>query len=171
MKYISSVIAIFLSTNIFGQVIIGEGKEILSSSSISLEFGKGNKGFVLPWVNSANTTNAVNGTLILDIMDRKVKVKLNSGWMDLSSTSTNLINTGLQDGLSDKAGAKVSIGNPTDTEGVLVLEDSNKAMQLPMVESPHLNIINPTSGMIVYDTATKLVCVFNGSEWSFWKPQ
>jgi len=41
---------------------------------------------------------------------------------------------------------------------------------LPKMASPHLNIINPAPGMIVYDTTAKLMTVFNGSVWTFWRP-
>ena len=34
----------------------------------------------------------------------------------------------------------------------MVLADTNKAMVLPKVASPHLNIVNPAPGMMVYDT-------------------
>lgn len=172
MKHLFSIISTtILSAVAYGQVIIGEeGKTKVSSPSISLEFGTEKKGLVLPWVNSANSVNqVVNGTLVLDTSDKKVKIKLNTGWKDLSRTSASPFDTSLQDSLTDNESAKVSIGHPTNTTGILVLEDSNKAMQLPMVESPHLNIINPTAGMIAYDTKTKLVCIFNGTEWSFWK--
>ncbi|HRM13961.1 MAG TPA: hypothetical protein PLV47_13590, partial [Flavobacterium sp.] len=76
----------------------------------------------------------------------------------------------LQASLTDKPDAKAAIGTPTATPGILVLEDSNKAMVLPKVPSPHLNIINPEPGMMVYDTTTKQLAVFNGKVWSFWKP-
>lgn len=154
----------------FSQVIIGEGKSTLTTASVSIEFGTGNKGFVLPWVTSSNAvTGAVSGTMVLDTSDKKVKIKLNSGWQELSQAGTTAIDTSLQAGVVDKAEAKTSIGTPTSTPGILVLEDSNKAMLLPQVASPHLNIINPAAGMIVYDTVKDLVCIFNGTEWSFWK--
>lgn len=61
--------------------------------------------------------------------------------------------------------------NPSDvTPGILVLSDSDKAMILPKVENPHINIINPTAGMLVYDTVSKQLAVFNGTVWTFWKP-
>jgi hypothetical protein len=43
-------------------------------------------------------------------------------------------------------------------------------MVLPKVASPHLNIISPSAGMIVYDTIKKQLAVYNGTVWSFWKP-
>ena len=43
---------------------------------ISLEFGTGNKGIVLPWVTSAAAvTGAVDGTVMYDLSDYKIKYK------------------------------------------------------------------------------------------------
>ncbi|WP_435524785.1 hypothetical protein [Chryseobacterium indoltheticum] len=39
------------------------------------------------------------------------------------------------------------------------MEDTDKAMILPKVASPHLNIINPAPGMMVYDTTAKQLAV------------
>jgi hypothetical protein len=83
------------------------------------------------------------------------------------------VDTTLQDPLTEKSTAKVAIGanGATDTTpGILVLTDKDKAMILPKVASPHLNIINPSAGMLVYDTTAKQLAVFNGTVWSFWKP-
>ena len=57
--------------------------------------------------------------------------------------------------------AKAIIGTvlPTSPPGILILEDSNKAMVLPKVASPHLNIIKPSAGMMVYDTTSKMFAV------------
>ncbi|WP_426480116.1 hypothetical protein [Chryseobacterium sp. R2ACT005] len=48
--------------------------------------------------------------------------------------------------------------------------DVNKAMILPKIASPHLNIVNPAAGMMVYDTTKKQLAIYNGTVWSFWKP-
>ena len=116
---------------------------------------------------------AVNGTLVYNTADKKIYVKYASGWRDLSVDTTGTVTTTLQDALSDLDTAKVLIGGDpaTDTTpGILVLADTNKAMVLPKVASPHLNIVNPSPGMIVYDTTKKQLAVFNGTVWSFWKP-
>ena len=76
----------------------------------------------------------------------------------------------LQNPFSEESSAKTSIGTPTATAEILVLEDNNKAMVLPKIVSPHLNIVNLSPGMIVYDPEEYLLCVFNGSEWTYWKP-
>jgi hypothetical protein len=155
------------------------GKASVSSPSVSLEFGTGNKGILLPWVTGVSTvTGAVNGTLVYNTTDKKVYVKYASGWKDLSVDATgttvdpitNVDGLTLQNSLDDLNTAKVSIGTPTSTPGILVLEDTNKAMILPKVASPHLNIVNPSPGMMVYDTTKKQLAVYNGTVWSFWKP-
>lgn len=169
MKNIFIVITIFITACASAQVAIGKGS--VSSASVSLEFGTANRGLLLPWVTSTGAvTGAVNGTMVYDTSDKKVKVKYASGWKDLSIDTTGVVDTSLQDPLSDLSNAKVSIGTSTSTPGILVLEDTNKAMILPKVASPHLNIINPSPGMMVYDTTTKQLAVFNGTVWSFWKP-
>lgn len=150
------------------------GKSAVSSPAVSLEFGIANKGLILPWVTSAaSVTGAVNGTVVYDTSDKKVKVKYSSGWHDLSIDETGAVDISLQDSLNEKTNAKVAIGanGTTDTTpGILVLTDTNKAMVLPKVASPHLNIINPAAGMIVYDIVKKQLAVFNGTVWTFWKP-
>lgn len=174
MKNLLSVF-LLISTSAFSQVAIG--KTSVTNNSVSLEFGSANKGFILPWVNSTgNVSGAVNGTMIYDLSDHKVKVKYASSWKDLSidttgttiDPTTNVDGVSIQTSLPEKPTAKTSIGAPTATAGILVLEANNKAMVLPKLANPHLNIVNPSPGMIVYDTHLKLFAVFNGKVWSFW---
>ncbi|SIQ64345.1 hypothetical protein [Chryseobacterium indoltheticum] len=109
-----------------------------------------------------------------------MKTKNISGWKDLSvdltGTTIDPLNSAvdlvtIQNNVTtENLDAVVRIGTPTATPGILVLEDTNKAMILPRVASPHLNIINPAPGMMVYDTTAKQLAVFNGTVWSFWKP-
>ena len=170
MKKIFITAFLVISGLLFSQVAIG--KTSVSNASVSLEFASTEpRGLLLPWVNSAaSVAGAVNGTLIYDTTDKKVKVRYATGWKDLSINSTGVVDTSLQNSLTEKPEAKVSIGTPSTIPGILVLEDSNKAMILPKVASPHLAIINPAPGMMVYDTTAKQLAVFNGSVWSFWKP-
>ncbi|WP_027383715.1 hypothetical protein [Epilithonimonas caeni] len=152
----------------FSQVAIG--KTVLESASSSIEFGTENRGLVLPWVTSASVVSGVvNGTMIFDLNDKKVKVYESNAWKDLSINSDGTADTTLQDGLVEETAAKVSFGTVTSTPGILVLEDTNRAMILPKVADPHLNIVSPTPGMIVYDTTKKMLAVFNGAVWTFWK--
>lgn len=186
-KKIITISHILISVLGFCQVAIG--KTDLSSPSVSLEFGIGNKGIVIPWVTNASninftTDNSIKkgGVFILDTNDIKVKISRNNGsWRDLtvytneSGIQSSVIDTSLQDDPKypelDNAKAMIG-GNPENdtTPGILVLADIDKAMILPKVESPHLNIKNPAPGMIAYDTKARQLAVYNGTVWSFWKP-
>ena len=172
MKKIFIPIFAVISICAYSQVAIG--KSSVTNSSVSLEFGTENRGLLLPWVTSAaGVTGAVDGTMIYDITDKKIKYRKNGNWFDLSIDTTGTVNTTLQDPLVEKASAKTAIGTnaATDTaSGILVLTDTNKAMILPKTDSPHLNIISPSAGMIVYDNIKHQLAVFNGTVWSFWKP-
>ena len=199
MKNIFLTLSILVSACASAQVAIGKASltkladNITPNPSISLEFGNENRGIVLPWVNgtiittpfisgSPTTEIVANGTIVFSTNDAKIKVKYASGWKDLTvKNNTDIIpgitnqtvNTSLQDSLSDLETAKVLIGGNPDTDttpGILVLADTDKAMVLPKVASPHLNIVNPAAGMMVYDTTSKQLAVFNGTVWSFWKP-
>jgi hypothetical protein len=172
MKKTFIILFSIIATCVFSQVAIG--KPSVTNTSVSLEFGAENRGLLLPWVTSAaSVTGAVDGTIIYDITDKKVKYLKAGSWFDLSIDTTGVVNTTLLDSLTEKASAKVAIGKDgaTDTTpGILVLTDTDKAMVLPKVASPHLNIINPSAGMMVYDTLAHQLVVFNGTVWSFWKP-
>jgi hypothetical protein len=171
MKKIIITLSLLTTTCALAQVAIG--KSAVTNSSVSLEFGDGNRGMILPWITSSTgVTGAVNGTVIYDITDKKVKYLKSGSWFDLSVDATGIVDTSLQDSKIEKTTAKTVIGTNSATDataGILVLSDANKAMVLPKVASPHLNIINPASGMMVYDTTTKQLAVFNGKVWTFWK--
>lgn len=160
----------------FANAQVAIGKQTISSNSVSLEFGSDNKGLVLPYVTSTTdvvTNGVVNGTLVFDSTDKKVKLRANNAWKDLSVDTTGKVDTSIQDTKAEKANAKVVIGPDgatNTTPGILVLSDPTKAMVLPKVASPHLNIVNPAPGMMVYDTTKRQLAVFNGNVWTFWKP-
>lgn len=176
---------VFLSVaTVSAQVKIGDASP-LSSSSVSLEFAAGNKGMIFPWVTSeTSVTDAVNGTIIFDLATEKIKVKKKTaGWIDLTMKNKTDVVTGipnktvdasLQNGLVEQPNAKTLIGGNAQTDttkGILVLGDTNKAMILPKVAAPHINIKEPAAGMMVYDTAAKQLAVFNGTVWTFWKAE
>lgn len=156
------------------QVAIGKAE--ISSDFVSLEFGNevGNpqkqKGLLLPWVNEAGELDAPHpGTLVFDTKDKKIKYYKGGNipsWKDLTYNSNGQVDTSAQDDLESISTAKVSIGIPKDTSGILVLEDTNKAMILPLIDS-YESIINPSPGMIAYDLQNDLLCVFNGTDWTF----
>ncbi len=173
---------VFLSGFLQAQVAIE--KSAITNTSVSLEFGNVNKAIVLPWVNSTAEVEAkgvVPGSLVFDAADKKVKWYREDpnfpgqNWFDFTADESGAVDPSLQTPLEEKPDAKVIIGNNPSTDsatnGILILGDTNKAMILPKVASPHLNIINPQPGMIVYDTNTKFVMTYNGTVWSFWRPE
>ena len=211
MKKAIFTIALFSSAIAMAQVAIGKSAisniqpaNTVTNPSISLEFydnADNTKGLVLPWASTVlnqpvaynSTTEAgyrgmqgtvVDGTIILDLSDKKVKYRRNGAWSPLTGAlpltagattynTFNAIDSSLQDNKKEGATAKAAIGTngATDTTpGILVLTDTDKAMVLPKVASPHLNIKNPTPGMMAYDTTKKQLAVYNGTVWSFWKP-
>lgn len=171
-----NILTIILTTLVaaVAQSQVAIGKPEVTNSSVSLEFGSGNKGLLLPWVISEGAVaGAVDGTIIYDTEQKKVKYRKNNTWFDLSVDKTGVVDTTLQDSLIENNNAKVAIGAngaADTTPGILVLTDTNKAMILPNVAKPHLNIINPSAGMIAYDTTNHMLAVYNGTVWSFWKP-
>jgi len=89
--------------------------------------------------------------------------------MDLSkeSGSSNFSATAL----TEMPESQVILGEDnTEAEGILVLDDSTKAMVLPIVEN-YTDIENPSPGMIVFVNTNKRLAVFNGSKWAFWKSE
>ncbi|WP_426277881.1 hypothetical protein ACN9MN_01000 [Chryseobacterium sp. S-02] len=156
------------------------GKQAVSNTSVSLEFADTeNKGLILPYITDKSGIT-VEGSTIYDTTDHKVKYLKGTGvWANLSEDDGTAATIGTAD-LSiqgadkvEQSTAKTAIGvnGATDTtNGILVLTDTNKSMILPKVASPHLNIVNPAPGMMVYDTVKKQLAVYNGKVWSFWKP-
>ncbi|MGU3374855.1 hypothetical protein [Chryseobacterium sp. M5A1_1a] len=169
------VIALFTACAVKSQVVIG--KQNVSNASVSIEFANNeNRGLILPYIeNKGGITQ--EGTIIYDVTDHKVKYLKNGGqWVNLSEDDGTATTVGIADlsiqgaSKTENMTAKTTIGIPSSTNGILVLEASDKAMILPKVASPHLNIIAPAPGMMVYDTVKKQLAVYNGKTWSFWKP-
>lgn len=210
MKKLITTFSILFAIPFSSQIAIGKSA-VTAGSNVSLEFYDATdnvKGIVLPWVSTVpdnplpyNATTGegyrgmqgtiVDGTIIFNLPDKKVKYMKAGTWFDLTGSPTfplvlkdesnndvtfvqfNSINSSLQDNAreSDNAKSAIGVNAATDTtNGILVLTDSDKAMVLPKVESPHLNVQNPAPGMMVYDTVKRQLAVFNGTVWSFWKP-
>lgn len=166
MKIIILVLAFFLTIAAQAQMVVSKSKT--ENTSVSLDFASNqNKGLILPYVeDKANIVEP--GTFIFDALDKKVKYLKGTSWFDLTVDEEGAVDLSIQTNKNEVAGSKVSVGTPSAVDGVLVLEDNNKAMILPRVEEPHLNIINPSPGMMVYDTLNKLLAVYNGTVWTFW---
>lgn len=148
------------------QAQVAIGKESVTNSSVLLEFGDEAKGIILPAVDASS--GAVDGTFILDNTSQSVRVMEGGSWTELTApgeaSSNPIVNSG-----SD-VGEGVVIGAETSTKpGVLVLESTTMALVLPKVADPHLNVLSPVAGTIVYDTESSMLAVYDGQNWSFWK--
>lgn len=173
MKNITTTLIFLLGITVKSQVAIG--KSTVTNSSVSLEFSNLEyRGLILPYITD-KTSIATLGTVIYDTADKKVKyLKDTNTWFDLSVDTTGAADLSIQGSdKTEQSTAKTAIGvnSTTDTTpGILVLTDTDKAMILPKVANGYLNIMNPAAGMMVYNTVTRQVEVYNGTVWSFWKP-
>ncbi|WP_379967768.1 hypothetical protein [Epilithonimonas sp. UC225_85] len=157
------------------QVIIGDAVGTASNkTSVLLEFAAGqNKGIIVPYVRTL-PTSPTPGTIILDATTAtaaRMKFYNGTAWQDLSGQDGNVTTalTSQPTGITE-TGKSIIGADTSPADGVLVLESTSKAMVLPTVTDVQ-NIPSPSPGMMVYvKGSTKLLAVYNGSKWSFWKP-
>lgn len=125
-------------------------------------------GIILPIVETL-PNDAVAGTILMDKNDKILKMRDASGWIALSDAGS-ISNATFNVNPEVPGPNRVIIGSPvTSVPGVLVLESTNKALILPKVSQPHINVKTPYPGMICYDTVSKTMAVFDGLKWSYWK--
>ena len=180
MKSTIIITSLLMLATITAKSQVAIGKQAVTNTSVSLEFADTeNKGLILPYITDKGGITE-EGSTIYDTTDHKVKYLKNGGtWVNLSEDDGTAATIGTADlsiqgtDKTEQSTAKTAIGTnaaSNGTDGILVLTDTNKAMILPKVASPHTNIINPAPGMMVYDTVKKQLAVYNGKVWSFWKP-
>jgi hypothetical protein len=142
-------------------------KKTADGSSV-LDFAAGTtKGIILPAVESLPAAPA-NGTFLLDKLDKKIKMYQNGIWVELSGIG-NTTNVVPYSGTVDNGKQTVMGARSTAVDGVLVLESTDKALVLPKISNPHLNVKSPYPGMMCYDTNRKALAVFDGDVWNYWK--
>lgn len=180
MKTIYSIALLLLSTLGFSQVIIGDNTgTVTDKTSVLVEFATDqNKGIILPYCQTLPSGSGLaEGTILLDSTNpTSAKVKYyNGSWQDLSVGNGANISSYLSiqpTTITELTTQGAIIGSSTSpVNGTLILESSDKAMVLPMVESTD-NIPDPAPGMMVYinKTGLKRLAVYNGAKWTFWKP-
>ena len=163
------IIALFISNFCLAQV--GIEKTTVEGSGI-LDFPLGTtKGIILPNVtNSVNIIPVTRGTIVYDLTTKNAQY-YDGAWKTLNILSTPGIAPTILPG-NDLPLTKlgVIIGQQTSSaEGVLILESQSKALILPKVENPATNVKSPVAGMMVYDPTKKIMAVYNGKDWTFWK--
>ena len=171
----------FASAN--AQVIVGDdvGGPALDKSSVLLEFANtSDRGIIVPYVTTAVLpTTFAGGTILLHAPTpstttarMKYYNAVTSTWVDLSEQD-GVVTTALSNQPSGvtETGKSIIGASSSSADGVLVLESTNKAMVLPIVNDTN-QIINPSPGMMVYlnKTGAKRLAVFNGTKWSYWRP-
>lgn len=165
-QIITAIVLLALGYLCHGQVIITEqANPTPTNSSVLLEFGSQPKGIILPSVASA--PGAVGGTFIVNTTDGAVQYNNGTTWVNLTDLG------GLKEHSYTNAGTDTGegtiIGSTATTKpGVLVLESKTQALVLPRVANPHLNILSPIAGTVVYDTTSDAMAVYDGEKWSYW---
>lgn len=165
-----NLVYIILVLGGFSQAQIAIGKTAVVGSNTLLDFDQSptnSKGIILPAVTNATNVALTNGTFVFDVNTKKVRMVENNVWKDLSdagNTSNLISNT------SNDVGNGVIMGAETSAAtGILVLEATDKAMILPKITNPHLTVKSPYAGMMCYDTVSKTLAVFDGTNWNYWK--
>lgn len=176
MKKIVYTTALVIMAN-FANAQVAIGKEVVVGNNTILDFNSvatNTNGIILPAVDNvsnalAATTTNNNGTFLFDKSDNKVKMYEFGTWKDMSGVgnSTKLIVNTSNDSSTQQG---VIMGADTsNAKGVLVLESATKAMILPKIANPHLNVKSPYPGMMCYDTTSRTIAVFDGALWNYWK--
>lgn len=168
-KQTYSILFLFLTLIVKAQ--IGINTEMPRSAAAILDFKQdpnNTTGMVLPIVDNT-ATNMVAGTLLLDKSDKRIKYKTRDEWVSLSYVEGNLDKH--IPNLSPDTKQSTYIGDAPNlaVQGVLVLESTNKAMILPHVKDPIINVKNPYPGMICYDPTTKALFLYDGRYWNIWR--
>ncbi|MFD2034654.1 hypothetical protein ACFSKL_07640 [Belliella marina] len=164
-------IPVLLLLGICFSCTVGYGQTAIEKLNVDgsgvLDFASGTtKGIILPAVEILPATPA-NGTFLYDKNAQMVKMYSNGVWINLSDEGNN---SAVLPYSGAAAGTQTVIGDTsTAVDGVLVLEATDKALVLPKVASPHLNVPSPYPGMICYDTDAKALAVYDGLVWSYWK--
>ena len=167
---IIALLGILAGNFAFSQMAIG--KPSVANSSVLLDFGTDPKGIILPSVNAA--PGAVGGTFVFNTTADAVQVWEGNnnggagGWTNLTiagdAVSHSFVNSG-----SDTGEGVIMGANSSTKPGILVLESTDKALVLPQVASPHLNIRGAIAGTMVYDTDADMIAIYDGANWNYWK--
>lgn len=166
MKKIISIIAILYVGLASAQIAI-EKAQVDGSGLLDFPANT-TKGILLPIVETL-PTDASPGTLLMDKNDKIIKMNVESVWVPLSdqgAVTGAVFNTNAEIPGQNRI---IMGSDATTAPGVLVLESSDKALILPKISEPHINVKNPYPGMMCYDTVSKTMAVFDGLKWNYWK--
>jgi hypothetical protein len=136
----------------------------LVTGTKNLDFASASNGIILPIVETLPAAStSQNGTFLLDKNDKKLKMCENNSWIDLCDKNS------IANSLNSTTETDAIIGETSTSTGVLALEATDNAMILPHVAAPETSVKNPVAGMLVYDTASNSLALFDGLKWNYWK--
>jgi len=170
---ISLYIALLSMSNMMhSQIAIG--KTSVTNSSVLLEFGTGNKGIILPSVQSINGNTP--GAFVFNTSSKAVQVweqrnaNGTGGWLNLTELNAGVLHSFSNSASDSTSNVGVIIGASTTTKaGTLVLESTTRALVLPIVSNPQSTMIGSVAGTMVYDATSSTMAVFDGAQWNYWK--
>ncbi|MDG4946004.1 hypothetical protein NMK71_06225 [Weeksellaceae bacterium KMM 9713] len=179
MKIFLSIISMAAAVALSAQVSIE--KDFTGNSSVLMEFndtresaktststtsiGGENKTLILPILSELNAGTS-QGTIWFDATDDIIKYKSASATINMTEAGSDVNSPNLAE-IATLNGTIVGAESST-AAGVLVLEATDKAMVLPVVDGVAA-VVNPEPGSLVYDKRQKSIAVFNGAVWSFWQ--
>lgn len=180
MKKFITFLTLIISNVLIAQMAIG--KNSINGESTLLDFNTdqfNTRGIILPAVvttptfeiteNDINGNHPNNGTFIFDRSSKRFKMFENNQWVLIGEREGNI--SALSPLRStEEIGQGVIIGSDqTDAKGVFILESPNKAIILPHIADPHINVRNPFPGMICYDTSSNTMAFFDGINWNYYQ--
>ena len=172
IKFQVIALVVFSLISITSKAQIGINTATPDASAV-LDLSKATKGMVIPWVTTIPSTPKT-GTLIFDATTSATPnfKYYNGSWITLSGNGS--VNLTIQNSLTEIAGGiAITAGTTSDDvkspKGALDLQSNNKALVLPQFASPQTKLVNPSAGTIVYDTTDKVVMMFTGTAWEYYK--
>lgn len=161
---ILNLLTVFTFGTITAQV--GIDKDSGFGANAILEFGSEARGIRLTPVADATTLTATGGTIVFDGATGSFRYYDGTSWSTAIAGGT----TGGAPAAADSTTQGVLIGtNSSSAQGVLILgadTGETKALVLPNINLTEARIPNPAVGLMVYDTASGTVRVFNGNSWT-----
>ena len=166
---------ILCSVSVFSMAQVAIEKNTVEGASTLLDFyyaPANTNGIIISAVDNKDnalgtTTSANNGTFLFDKSDNKLKMYEAGSWRTISETgeaSAIVANTSAE--AADEQGTIIG-SDTSEAKGVLVLESSDKALYLPRVFKPAINVKSPYPGMMCYDYYSHSIAIFDGKVWNY----
>lgn len=168
MKTLYILLYLGLGMGIFSSQVGIDKTTGLGANSI-LEFGSQARGIRLSPIENVNNMIApVPGTIVFDGATGSLRFLSQLGWS--APRSGGIIGGGIVLPDVNKQGVIIN-ATSSSVPGALILgKDTGEAriLVLPNVGTPESKMLNPPTGLIVYDMDTDIIKVWNGNSWKFY---